>query len=67
MNMNRKTLERFLGKDINVAVPHWDEPGKLFWYSGFAAELTDEYIALVTDTQIIKVDISKIESLEVRE
>lgn len=46
--MNQKELQIYLGKDVVVAVPHFFEEKKLFFYHGKVLNVDDDSITIRT-------------------
>lgn len=66
--MKGKFIERkYLGKEVAIGIPHWDKPGKLFYYYGLLAEVTDDDLVVFTDKQMIRIDWDKVEDIYVTE
>lgn len=62
--MKEKYVKKFINKKINVGVPHRTQNDRLFYRTGTAKELTNNFLVLETNHSVKKIPLQNIQEIE---
>lgn len=62
--MNEKYIKEFLGKSVNIGIPHWLDPDRLFYITGKITEIENNHLILLMNNGVKKISLDDVIEIE---